>query len=188
MAQFTQKAIMEAFLDLLGKKPLDKITVKDIIETCGITRNTFYYHYRDIYDLLEKIFIYEHEKRLQALKDDSWQEVFKLMLKDAVEHKVIIYHILSSTIQDKLMRYVFDSTDHSLLKYVRREAQGIAVSEEEVRYVADFYRYAFTGFFLKFLWTDMQGDVDEMVDRMGMIVEGNIRNSLINCVNGRRPV
>ncbi len=41
-------AIKEAFMRLLNRKPLDKITVKEIVEECGINRNTFYYHYDDI--------------------------------------------------------------------------------------------------------------------------------------------
>ena len=40
MAQFTKKAIVEAFLKLLNEKPLDKITVKEIVDNCGINPNT----------------------------------------------------------------------------------------------------------------------------------------------------
>ena len=43
MSQFTKRAIMETFIKLLGEHPLDKITVKDIVEECGVNRNTFYY-------------------------------------------------------------------------------------------------------------------------------------------------
>ena len=42
MAQFTQKAIVESLIKLLNERPLDKITIKDIVEECGINRNTFY--------------------------------------------------------------------------------------------------------------------------------------------------
>ena len=55
MASFTKKAIRESFMRLLAERPVDKITVKDIVEDCGIARNTFYYHYRDIYEVLEEI-------------------------------------------------------------------------------------------------------------------------------------
>ena len=48
MSQFTKKAIVETFLELLKEHSLDKITVKDIVEKCGINRNTFYYYYQDI--------------------------------------------------------------------------------------------------------------------------------------------
>ena len=53
MSQLTKKAIVEATLRLAEKHPLNKITVRDIVEECGITRNTFYYHFHDIYEVLE---------------------------------------------------------------------------------------------------------------------------------------
>ena len=55
MASFTKKAICQSFIKLLSERPIDKITVKDIVDDCGIARNTFYYHYQDIYQVLEDI-------------------------------------------------------------------------------------------------------------------------------------
>ena len=54
MSQLTKKAIEEAFHDLLETTPFDKITVSAITKKCGIHHNTFYYHYKDIYELLEE--------------------------------------------------------------------------------------------------------------------------------------
>ena len=53
MASFTRKAIIDSYARQLLTKPVDKITVKDIVEDCGISRNTFYYHFKDIMDVLE---------------------------------------------------------------------------------------------------------------------------------------
>ena len=61
----TEKAIMDTFLLLLNQNPLDKITVKDIVSACGISRNTFYYHYQDIYDLLRATFASVVDRVLQ---------------------------------------------------------------------------------------------------------------------------
>ena len=55
MPSFTKKAIIESFLHLAAKKPPDKITVRDIVDDCGINRNTFYYYFQDIYAVLEDI-------------------------------------------------------------------------------------------------------------------------------------
>ena len=44
MPNFTKKAIRESFIKLLNERPLNKITVKDIVEDCGVNRNSFYYH------------------------------------------------------------------------------------------------------------------------------------------------
>ena len=64
--QITKRAITESFRALLAVKPLDKITVRDIVEDCGLTRNTFYYHYEDIYDLLSDVLESEIERALSV--------------------------------------------------------------------------------------------------------------------------
>ena len=64
--QITKRAITESFRALLAVKPLDKITVRDIVEDCGLTRNTFYYHYKDIYDLLSDVLESEIERALSV--------------------------------------------------------------------------------------------------------------------------
>lgn len=55
MANFTEQAIKTAFMKLLAEKPLSQISVRMIAEECGINRNSFYYHFRDIPDLMEAI-------------------------------------------------------------------------------------------------------------------------------------
>ena len=49
----TEELIVQAVERLLMQKKVKKLTVKDIVEECGITRQTFYYHFRDIPDLLK---------------------------------------------------------------------------------------------------------------------------------------
>ena len=53
MSQVTKRALEASLKNLLLQKPLSKITISDITEDCGINRMTFYYHFKDIYDLVE---------------------------------------------------------------------------------------------------------------------------------------
>ena len=55
MSQTTRIAIRKGFLELLEQRPLDKISVVDIAEHCGVNRNTFYYYYCDIYALVREV-------------------------------------------------------------------------------------------------------------------------------------
>ena len=56
MSEITKKALAETLKKLLSKNKLNKITIKEITEDCGVNRQTFYYHFKDIYDLLEWIY------------------------------------------------------------------------------------------------------------------------------------
>ena len=55
MAVHTKELIIQALLELLNERPLFRITVKDIVERCKVNRNTFYYHFRDIPDVVEYV-------------------------------------------------------------------------------------------------------------------------------------
>ena len=55
MSQTTKRALAQSLKHLMEQKPLEKITVVDISEDCGVNRQTFYYHFQDIYDLIEWI-------------------------------------------------------------------------------------------------------------------------------------
>ena len=51
----TKRNIINAFLELRAKKPLEKITIKELAELAMINKATFYSHYNDIYDLSEQL-------------------------------------------------------------------------------------------------------------------------------------
>ena len=53
MAQTTKRAFAESLKKLLSQKPLDKIKIADITNDCEVNHQKFYYHFKDIYDLLE---------------------------------------------------------------------------------------------------------------------------------------
>ena len=75
MSQVTKRALAASLIKLLSQKPLDKVTVKDIIEDCGVNRQTFYYHFKDIYDLVEWSCIYD---ATNALKGNKTYETIKM--------------------------------------------------------------------------------------------------------------
>ena len=77
MSQITKQALANSLQNLLKKNPLDKITVKELVEDCGVNRQTFYYHFQDIYDLLDWVFTREAEDAIAENKTyETWQQDF----------------------------------------------------------------------------------------------------------------
>ena len=75
MSQVTKRALETSLKNLLLQKPLDKITINDITADCGINRMTFYYHFKDIYDLVEWSCLEDAEKALNNKKTyDTWEQ------------------------------------------------------------------------------------------------------------------
>lgn len=173
----TEKAIMHAFLELLNQYPLDKMTVKDIVTACGISRNTFYYHYQDIYDLLRATFDAVAEL---VLREDvtTWQESLRSCTRFALENRRAVYHVYRSAHREQLERYLYRVTEERMDRLIRHLTAQMSISEEDVRYLTLFYKCAVVGILLEWLNADMKGDVDRLISRMGVLLEGNLRLSL----------
>ena len=121
MAKFTRKAIMQTFLHILKNKPLDRITVKDICEQCEINRNTFYYYFRDIYDVLEAIF--EDEVRLvmdEAKEGMTFHDAYARAASIILNNREAIIHIYASE-NGRLLRTYLDAV---VTQVVRRFCAG----------------------------------------------------------------
>lgn len=176
MSNYTQKAIIQTFQDMLIKMPFDKITVSAIVLNCEISSNTFYYHYRDIYDLLDTWLLLVKKKYVTDTRPDmSWKDAIKELLRDMKSNSDLVYHLFNSLSRERLERYIFESVDDTFYKLVCRETSDVSIPEKELRNIAEYNSYSFVGFFLKFLWNHMKDDIDEGVEKIGRIFEGNLR-------------
>ena len=94
MPNTTKAALEESLKRLLLKKPLDKITITDITTDCGISRMAFYYHFKDIYDLVEWSCVEDGTKALQGKKtSESWTEGLTQIFEAVLENKPFIMNV-----------------------------------------------------------------------------------------------
>ena len=141
---------MEASLkNLLLKKPLDKITINDITEDCGINRMTFYYHFKDIYDLIEWCCVEDAKKALEGKKTyDTWQQGFLQIFEAVLDNKPFILNVYHSVSREQVELYLYKLTYDLLIGVVEEKSAGMNVRDEDKKFIADFYKYAFVGLML----------------------------------------
>ena len=114
MSGFTKEIIIRTLFELLNEKPLAKITVKDIVERCGVNRNTFYYHFRDISDVVESALLREVDNAFEhPVEVDSMLECLEVLVNLIGENKKAMLHIYCSvqretftSVLDKMCQYV----------------------------------------------------------------------------------
>lgn len=93
----TKNAIVDAFWQLLEEKPYSKITVKDIVDRCQINRNTFYYHYHDIPELLEYAVKADTDQIIQpGSKFGSLMECIVPLVSHIISRQKALLHIYRS--------------------------------------------------------------------------------------------
>ena len=186
MSQITKKAIEASLKNLLLKKPFDKITINDIAEDCGISRMTFYYHFKDIYDLVEWACEEDAKKILEGKDDDkTWTQGFLNLFEEVLKNKPFILNVYRSVGREQVENYLYEIVYDLLLNVIEEKAQGMTVRDEDKEFIADFYKYAFVGLMLDWVKNGMKEDPHKIVKKVEFLLSGSLSVSLERFRTGR---
>ena len=149
MSEITKRAFASSLKKMLAKKPLEKIRIIDITEYCGVNRQTFYYHFKDIYDLLEWVYTNEATKALGEKKTyETWQQGFKQIFQYIVNNKEFVLTTFNSVSREYLERYLYNIRYKSVKiidnknKMYKNKTHLFKVNNniiEEKRFLSDFF-------------------------------------------------
>ena len=161
MPNTTKPALEASLKKLLLHKPIDKITIADLTADCGISRMSFYYHFKDIYDLVEWVCVEDGKRALQGKKTyDTWQEGMRQIFEAVMENKPFILNVYRGVVEEKCV--------------------GSGLAKEDKGFIAEFYKFGFVGIMLDWIDRGMKEDYEEIVRKMGITLYGNITNSIAN--------
>ena len=165
MPNFTRRAIKESFLKLLNQRPLNQITVKDIVEDCGITRNSFYYHFSDLPALVEEIM----KERVSAMVEDhptidSVQEGADAIVEFVMHNKRAIYHIYNSVSRDVFERHLMEVCRYVVTTYLDGMLEEVEEADRDA--ILRFHRCACFGSVIDWLNGGMKDDVSDYFRRI----------------------
>ena len=179
MSQVTKRALEQSLKNLLLKKPLTKITVGDITDDCGINRMTFYYHFKDIYDLVEWSCLEDAKRALDEKKTyDTWQQGLLQIFKAVQDNKPFILNVYRCVHREQVEKYLQPLVDQLLLNVINEEAAGITVRDEDKQFIAQVYSYMFIGLMLDWIKDDMREDPQQIVEKLSKLIKGSVSVAL----------
>ncbi|KMW20077.1 TetR/AcrR family transcriptional regulator C-terminal domain-containing protein [Enterocloster citroniae] len=179
MAALTKMAIVKAFEELARVKNVDRITVKEITDKCQISRNTFYYHFKDIYDVLEEMLNQRVEQMIETLElnmqsGNSVQGTRRAGMRYILDNRELFFNLYQSAGVQEVKMYL-DKSSSVLGHYlIDRLSEGMNVSERDKDLIISFYQYAHAGMMAEWLEKGMKDDLEERMNRMDVLFEGDI--------------
>lgn len=184
MAKQTQKFIMSTFMQLLENESLDKITVRDIVEECEINRNTFYYHYSDIYDLLDDVFRVETEKFMSEDVDEktTFGEEYERAARFVLKYKKAILHIYDSKKRDVLQNYLETLAFSFISRFVKKEADGYGLPDEDIDYITGFYTHAIVGNTIEWIKRKLPSGQEKFIARTAGTFNATVKDMIRQCL------
>lgn len=182
MASFTKQAIRRSFLKLLNDKPLAQITVREIVEDCGVNRNTFYYHYQDIPRLLESIIDEEAERIIREYSSiSSIEDCLNAVIGFALENRTAVMHIYHSTNRDSYEQYLWKTCEHVVSIYIDGILSSRKVTANDRQLMIDYMKCVCFGLIMGWLKEGMKPDIQSRFHRICKLKQGELANMVAQC-------
>ena len=119
MANFTKQAIETAFLQLLNEKPLNKISVRDIVEKCGINRKLLLLPFQDIPSLIAEIITSYTDQLIEEYPTISTlDECCEMAFRYALQNRSAVMHIYHSVNRDLFEESTMRLCEYAVTTYI----------------------------------------------------------------------
>lgn len=183
MPKFTEKAIKEAFWKLLSEYPLKQISVRAIAEECGINRNSFYYHFRDIPSLIEDIVTDAADALIQKYPNiSSIDEAAEAAFNFTLENKKAILHICNSVNRDIYERYLMKICEYTVTTLFNTVFADENISEEDKSTIILFMCCELFGLVIEWINTGMPDDAIIKLKHIISVSNGMINDMIKRCL------
>lgn len=182
MPSLTRNAIISVFLELLDERPLSKITVKDIVDRCGINRNTFYYHFEDIPALIEAISKAEMNLLMQKHAEvDSMEDCLMIAVDFILKKRRAVLHLYNSSNRDLYERELMNICQYVVETYFDRLLEGQQCDPRDREILVRSYRCWCFGLLMDWLNEGLREDIKPTLKRLCELRDGAVDTSIARC-------
>ncbi len=183
MANGTKVALASALRQMMMIKPIDKITVKDIVEICGVNRQTFYYHFDDVDDLMEWVFEDDAERVLpKEVVYDRWLEDVMTFMDYLESNSVFTLNVYNSNSRLYMLRYLKEKMKTCIRSFAVIVSEGMSITQRDFDFVVEFYADCAIGFIAHWMDYGMTLPKEVTRERILRVMTDSVENMLARFV------
>jgi probable dihydroxyacetone kinase regulator len=180
-AKSAEIALKQAFRLLLETRPLNRISVVEVCEAANVNRQTFYYYFKDLIDLL-KASLFEEitEEVAKGRAYTTWKHGTLVTLQYLKEHNHVFLNIYYSPYFAEVNRYFTELTGNLIAGVMDEvvERLNLPISEADYRFMQSYYRIVFTGVMTEWLQAGMPENPEVLLSKLEVMLKGSISRAL----------
>lgn len=177
MANGKKEALADALRQMMKVKPIDKITVKDIVEVCGVNRQTFYYHFDDVDDLLEWVFEDDAERVLpKEVVYEHWLEDVMTFMDYLEKNSDFTLNVYNSNSRLYMLRYLKAKMKACIESFAVIVSEGKNIERQDFEFITEFYAACAIGFISQWMDAGMQMPREMTRERILKVMDQSVEN------------
>lgn len=180
----TKGIIAESFKNILQKKSIDKIKIQEIADASGVNRQTFYYHFDDIYALLKWTTLNDVKNLREMYSDsDDYIAVVTDIYDYITDNKAAFLNILNSKAHEVFEDFILNIFTEGMKAVIENLEESNGVNEYYKDFIAQFYANAIYGITITWLKSNsvIRMSPDDLIKVIDIVATGNIKRSLLKC-------
>lgn len=183
MTNLTKRALADSLKKLLSRRPMDRITVQDVTDDAAVSRKTFYYHFHDIYDLMEWLVVDECSHfGSPANGSVDWICEVADVLNYARENRGWVLNVYQSVEREQLERILHKIIGPYVENGFDQAVNGRPVVEEDRKFALAIYTHGITGIFLDWVSAGMRSDTVFLEDNLAHLFQNSLAGIAERCV------
>ena len=186
MASSTKDAFAAALKQMMAVKPMDKITVKDLVEICGVNRQTFYYHFDDVYDLLEWVFEEDANRVLpKEIVYDHWREDVMKFFEYLYANHTFALNVYNSNSRLYMLRFLKQRLQNCIKGFAEIVCENRNIDRQDFDFVVEFYANGIIGLISQWLDLGMKLPQSITKERFLHVLDNSVENMLFRFQNNK---
>jgi len=187
VSNLTKAAIKASVLKLLEEKPINKITVKDVVEDCGINRNSFYYHFQDLPAVIEAIVVEDAEAIINRYPTiDNFDQCLNVAVSYAVKNRKAVYHIYNSANRELFERCLFNVCEYVVTTYINKLLGEKQIDPNDKNILIRFYKCVCFGQVIDWMNGGMKESALDDFRRLFEIRQGLAEQLVKRCTDDKK--
>ena len=184
----TKRLIAQSFKQKMETIPFARISIGDIARDSQVSRNTFYYHFKDKYDILQWIFRTELEPIIQdSMKEADWGSRTVKLCRHMQQNKKFYNNALKIQGSGNLYSVLFTFYQDMLCGRLKKLQGDAALNELEIRSIASFLAHGLTGELVEWVKDGMAEDLEQRVRTLERILAERNLEQLLHAVPADAP-
>ena len=174
MTQITKKALEASLKHLLLQKPLPKITIQDITDDCGISRMTFYYHFKDIKELFEWLYKFETQQVVGDIRKLSTSNAIDVIMRYLYDNRAMTLSAFNSLGREYIEKFIYESIYDAVHDQVIQKSVYVIIDNEDIEFIENYFTSTDVALMVQWLQHGMTEEIDSFIKRIGRMMQGAV--------------